>query len=103
MIEKIEEIHDKINKLERQLFLIGDKVDGINSTLISYIENRENEAKEGDKIVKNIESQLSLFPEMISNGNLDLSGIKDITSSVNGISERLKNIKNLYGKNYNKQ
>ena len=103
MKEKVDDIYEKINTLEEIIFSLKNTVDRIDVKLSEYISNTNEERGRGEAIVKNIESQLKLFPDLFSKDGAEMGNVKSISSSFEGISEKLKAIQEIYKKNIDNQ
>ena len=102
IINKIDELRKEIKIIKDDLCEIKEIVVQTNNALSKYITNFEMGKEKEDKMVKDIESQLKLFPDMFKDGGFDMSNVKNITSSVEGASEKLKSVLKNYEKKFNK-
>jgi len=100
IMNKIDEVYKKVEKIESTLADIQQVVVMTNNALAEHISNSNKEREKEDKMVKNIESQLKLFPEMFKDGGLDISNVKNISSSVEGASEKLRDVLKNYEKKF---
>ena len=103
ILYKIGELSNRVGKIEETLCKMDNSILEISKILKEHVRFIAQKGKEEETMVTNLQNQLKLFPEMFSYNKEDMPDMKNISSSIEGLTKNLENLRSIAKKTIDKQ